>query len=205
MTGEAPPDTRTRILDGALHSVERLGLAKTSLEDVAQTAGVSRATIYRYFPGGRDQVITETVTWEVENFLDRIAGVVDELDTIEEKLQGALLIGHRAIGDHLLLQQLLSTEPQELFRELAEVGPLMRTAIAEYIAEQLRNERLQPGRRRRPGERLLLAAVPVLHRQPRRQRPGRPRRRGPHRRDPGARRRPRPVGSRLIGPLGRVR
>lgn len=145
MTEAASTDTRTRILDGALRSVERLGLAKTSLEDVAQTAGVSRATIYRYFPGGRDQVITETVTWEVENFLERIAGVVDELGTIEEKLQGALLIGHRAIGDHLLLQQLLSTEPQELFRELAEVGPLMRTAIAEYIAEQLRGERLQSG------------------------------------------------------------
>lgn len=145
MTDEAPPDTRTRILEGALHSVERLGLAKTSLEDVAQTAGLSRATIYRYFPGGRDQVITETVTWEVENFLERIAGVVEQLGTIDEKLQAALLIGHRAIGDHLLLQQLLSTEPQELFRELAEVGPLMRTAIAEYIAEQLRAERLQPG------------------------------------------------------------
>lgn len=145
MTGDAPTDTRTRILDGARQSVERLGLAKTSLEDVAQAAGVSRATIYRWFPGGRDQVITETVAWEVENFLDRIAEVVDELGTIEEKLQGALLTGHRAIGDHLLLQQLLSTEPQELFRELAEVGPLMRTAVAEYIAEQLQAERLQPG------------------------------------------------------------
>jgi AcrR family transcriptional regulator len=145
MRGAAPSDTRTRILVGALQSVERLGMAKTSLEDVAQTAGVSRATIYRYFPGGRDEVITETVSWEVENFLGRIVDAVEGLDTIDDKLQAALLTGHRAIGDHLLLQQLLSTEPEALFRELAEIGPLMRMAIAGYIADELRGERLLPG------------------------------------------------------------
>ena len=145
MTATPSTETRTRILVGALHAVERLGMAKTSLEDVAQAAGVSRATIYRYFPGGRDEVITETVSWEVENFLTRIVEAVDGLDTIDEKLQVALLTGHRAIGDHLLLQQLLSTEPEELFRELAEIGPLMRLAIAGYLADELRRERLLPG------------------------------------------------------------
>jgi AcrR family transcriptional regulator len=145
MNRPAPTDTRTRILVGALQSVERLGMAKTSLEDVAHAAGLSRATIYRYFPGGRDEVITETVAWEVENFLTRIVDAVDGLATIDAKLETALLTGHRAIGDHLLLQQILSTEPEELFRELAEIGPLMRTAIAGYIATELAQERLQPG------------------------------------------------------------
>jgi AcrR family transcriptional regulator len=145
MNQSPPGETRTRILTGALHSVERLGMAKTSLEDVAQTAGVSRATIYRYFPGGRDQVISETVSWEVENFLTRIVEAVDGLDSIDAKLETALLVGHRAIGDHLLLQQLLSTEPEALFRELAEIGPLMREAIAGYVAESLQGEQLLPG------------------------------------------------------------
>ena len=44
--------------------IERWGLAKTSLEDVATEAGLSRATLYRWFAGGRDQLITETVAWE---------------------------------------------------------------------------------------------------------------------------------------------
>lgn len=145
MTRPDPADTRTRILVGALQAVERLGMAKTSLEDVAHAAGVSRATVYRYFPGGRDEVITETVGREVENFLTRIVDAVDGLDTIDAKLGTALLVGHRAIGDHLLLQQLLSTEPEELFRELAEIGPLMRTAVAGYIAAELEREHLQPG------------------------------------------------------------
>lgn len=141
----AEPDTRTRILLGALQAVERIGMAKTSLEDVARAAGVSRATIYRTFPGGRDEVVTETVAWEVENFLTRIAAAVESHDDIVDKLQTALLVGHQAIGQHLLLQQLLATEPQELFRELAEIGPVMRDAIRAYIADGLRHEALRPG------------------------------------------------------------
>ena len=145
MNAPVANDTRTRVLQGALQSVERLGLAKTSLEDVAHAAGVSRATIYRYFPGGRDEVVTETVTWEVQNFLGRIVAAVEGLDTLDEKLQAALLVGHRAIGDHLLLQRLLSTEPEEIIRELAEVGPVMRDAIAGYIAEELRSVPVRAG------------------------------------------------------------
>lgn len=138
-------DTRTRILLGALSTVERLGMAKASLEDVAQTAGVSRATIYRYFPGGRDELVTETVIWEVQNFLTPMIDGLDGLDGIEAKLQEALVVGRRAIGEHLLLQQLLSTEPQEIFRELVEVGPVLRDAIRGYIADELRGEVLRPG------------------------------------------------------------
>lgn len=138
-------DTRLRILEGALESVERLGMGRSNLEDVARAAGVSRATVYRYFPGGRDQVVTETVTWEIENFLTRIIDAVHELDGLQEKLRTALVLGHQAIGEHQLLQRLVSTEPDEIFRELAEIGAVLRDAVVTYLERELRRERLQPG------------------------------------------------------------
>ncbi len=138
-------DTRLRILAGALDSVERLGMGRSSLEDVARAAGVSRATVYRYFPGGRDQVVTETVAWEIENFLARIVAAVDELDGLHEKLRTALVVGHEAIGDHQLLQRLVSTEPEEIFRELAEIGAVLREAVVVYLEREVRRERLLPG------------------------------------------------------------
>jgi AcrR family transcriptional regulator len=50
--GCAPaPDTRERILDAALELVGRQGLAELSMEGLADAAGVSRATLYRLFPG----------------------------------------------------------------------------------------------------------------------------------------------------------
>lgn len=50
--GCAPePSARQRILDAALTQVGRQGLAELSMDDLAATAGVSRATLYRLFPG----------------------------------------------------------------------------------------------------------------------------------------------------------
>ncbi|HEX2681466.1 MAG TPA: helix-turn-helix domain-containing protein, partial [Candidatus Dormibacteraeota bacterium] len=45
------PDSRERILDAALEMVGAQGLGSLSMEDLADRAGVSRATLYRLFPG----------------------------------------------------------------------------------------------------------------------------------------------------------
>ncbi len=46
------PEVRERLLQATYDCVARWGLAKTTVEDAAREAGVSRATVYRYFPGG---------------------------------------------------------------------------------------------------------------------------------------------------------
>jgi AcrR family transcriptional regulator len=48
---EPPPKVRGRILDTALELVGRHGLAELSMDELAATAGVSRATLYRLVPG----------------------------------------------------------------------------------------------------------------------------------------------------------
>ena len=107
----AAVDTRTRILEAAVTCIERWGLAKTSLEDVANEAGLSRATVYRYFAGGRDELVAETIAWEVAVL--RPAGRRGRArGGIEDKLVRGLVFGHQAIDDHLLLQRVLSTEPE---------------------------------------------------------------------------------------------
>jgi AcrR family transcriptional regulator len=45
------PGTRERILDAALVEVGAHGLSALSMDDLADRAGVSRATLYRLFPG----------------------------------------------------------------------------------------------------------------------------------------------------------
>lgn len=49
-----PPRTeelaRSRILEAADRCIERAGVAKTTLSDVAAEVGVTRQTVYRYFP-----------------------------------------------------------------------------------------------------------------------------------------------------------
>src|SRR5262250_1831152 len=48
---EPDPDSRERVLAAALELIGRDGLARLSMDEVAATAGVSRASLYRLFPG----------------------------------------------------------------------------------------------------------------------------------------------------------
>ena len=77
---------RERILEAGLACVARYGMAKTTVEDVARLAGLSRATVYRYFPGGKDQVIREVIACEMGRFFRRVgeavAGVVAAGDAV---------------------------------------------------------------------------------------------------------------------------
>ncbi len=132
-------------MQATLACVEKNGLAKTSVEDIAAEAGLSRATVYRYFPGGRGQLISETVTWEVGNFLQGIGEAVADERGLDAKLRQALLVGHRAIVEHKLLHQILSTEPEALFKELAESEPLLFAVVRDYLKSQLEAKPLRPG------------------------------------------------------------
>src|ERR671914_708763 len=52
------------------------------MDDVAREARVSRPTVYRHFPGGRDALLRDVVAWESARFvndLTRAVGVHTEL------------------------------------------------------------------------------------------------------------------------------
>src|ERR1700694_6273031 len=68
-----PLTLRDRLLAATYRCVERFGLGKTTVEDVVKESGVSRATVYRQFPGGRDELLLETVGWEISNYFTRLA------------------------------------------------------------------------------------------------------------------------------------
>ena len=72
------PDVRERLLQATYDCVARWGLAKTTIEDAAREAGVSRATVYRYFPGGRDELLSAVVGWEFSRFFLRLYEEVSE-------------------------------------------------------------------------------------------------------------------------------
>lgn len=70
------PTARQRVLDAALDQVGRYGLARLSMDDLATTAGVSRATLYRLFPGKSalfGELIREFSPWEP------VADVIDAM------------------------------------------------------------------------------------------------------------------------------
>ena len=81
------PDTaRDRLLDAAEACFERSGISKTTVEDIAKQASVSRATVYRYF-AGRDAVVSGVILRATERYLERVRGRVEA----QPDLGGAIL------------------------------------------------------------------------------------------------------------------
>lgn len=123
----------------------RVGLAKTTVEDVAREAGVSRATLYRSFPGGRDALVSATIARETEAFFVELAEAVAGADTLAAVIEEALLHAAVAVRDHVLLQTLLRTEPELLLPLLTiDVGQLL-PAIASFFEPYIAEEDLRPG------------------------------------------------------------
>ena len=130
-------DTRERILAATLSCIDADGLAATSVEDIARSASVGRATIYRHFPGGREQVLSETITWEVGRFFAAIEQSITAAPDLASKIDAAFVAGDRALAEHALLHRLLRTEPEAVLSELAEATDLVLGVIVAYIADEL--------------------------------------------------------------------
>ena len=145
------PDSepRRRVLDAAYSCVARFGLAKTSVEDVAKEAGLSRATVYRLFPGGKDQLLGAMVRGEMDRFFVRMAVAVADQPDFPALVEAALAFAHREIGGHAVLQTVLVTEPERLIPFMTGEQGRILGAVVEYLRPLLEEEaaagRMQPG------------------------------------------------------------
>jgi AcrR family transcriptional regulator len=139
------PVVRERILDATVTCIGRSGMAGLTLEQVATEAGVGRATVYRYFAGGRDQLISEAIAWEVAGFFTRLAEEVDDTTTFRERLERGLVFAHRSMAEHEVFQHVLATERERLLVRLAELAPLSLGVVRGYLAGYLVEEDLVDG------------------------------------------------------------
>jgi AcrR family transcriptional regulator len=153
-----PPDPalRERILEAAYSCFARFGLGKTTVEDVVKESGVSRATVYRVFPGGKDQLLHEVVAWEMGRFFGALAEAVVGAPDFATLVEDGLLFAHRAVGEHVVLQKILVTEPERLLPLLTTEQDRPLRFITGYLVPFL--EREERAGRLRPGLDLELAA-----------------------------------------------
>ena len=140
-----PDDPRDRILGATVACLGRYGIAKTTVDDAAREAGLARATVYRYFPDGKEQLIAESITWAVGQFFWELAEAVDGAADFPTLVEEALVHAHRAVAEHAVLQKVLETEPERLLPQLTQSAPQVQEVLRDYLADLLRQERLLPG------------------------------------------------------------
>lgn len=84
------------IADGFMSCVARWGVGKTTVEDIAREAGVSRATVYRHFPGGKNAIAATAWSLDVSEFISAVTErILDARD-----LEDALVLGMTTVAEH---------------------------------------------------------------------------------------------------------
>jgi len=90
--------TRAAIADAAVELFSTRGFTETTMDDVAEAAGVSRRTAYRHFPSKDDLVFEQPRRW-LEHFNDHIAEPHAD-ETQRERCRRGLLAVGRLIQAH---------------------------------------------------------------------------------------------------------
>ena len=116
------PSLATRILDAAKACCERFGFAKLSIDDVAADAGVSRATIYRLYPGGKDVLLDALRVRELDEFFADLRAGVAGATTLEELLVRTVVTATRELHADHHLAVMLAAEPGEALTQLTTAG-----------------------------------------------------------------------------------
>ena len=135
-------DVQRRLVAAGLACIVRWGVAKTSLDDIAREAGVSRATVYRAVPGGKDRLLALILDHEAGRFFHELDAELDAARDLSDLLARAVVTTLAAVADHPALQTLVELEPElvlphlafhRLDRVLAVGTELLRPHLARYL------------------------------------------------------------------------
>jgi AcrR family transcriptional regulator len=132
-------DASERILAAAASQVEDFGVRRFTIDDVARRVGLSRVTIYRYFPK-KDRLIEAVMLRELRRFLREIDDAVAPYDTLEERLVEGFVFALTFLRKHRLLNRLLRTEPELILPTLTVNAAPILAAAREFIAGFARDE-----------------------------------------------------------------
>ena len=121
---------RVRIIDGTLACLARHGTAKTTVDDIARQSGVSRATVYRAFPGGRDEILGAVVDTEMARLFSALGVRLGNAGDLGSALVAGIVEASTRLRDHAALHFLVEHEPGIVLGHLAfdESDRLLATA-----------------------------------------------------------------------------
>jgi len=152
MTDATTAAVRERVLAAARACIAAQGLRRTTVDDIAAAAGISRATLYRAFPGGRDTILAALLEGERADLLASIGVALAEAGGLREELALGLCAAARWLTDNALLQRLMFEEPATVLTHV-EFEQMDRTLeVATDAVGPLLERHLEPEAARRAGE-----------------------------------------------------
>lgn len=133
--GRAFTPTEERILTAALAVIGRRGVRRLGMQEVAEAAGVSRGTLYRYFPS-KDHVLAAAAEYDGQRFSTGIDQVLALAQAPEEQIAAFTAYAFDFIRAHPC-RPLFESEPGFVMSYLLDHLPSLRDELLLRLGDAL--------------------------------------------------------------------
>jgi TetR/AcrR family transcriptional regulator, repressor for uid operon len=128
-----------RVAAAALEEFAEHGIRRTSMEDVARRAGVSRMTVFRRF-ASKQRLVEIVIAREVHRGMQELDLLWEGAETLEDRLVAGFEFAGRYVRGHPLFDRLLRSEPEVLLPPLTLDGGPVLELYRSLIAHRLKAE-----------------------------------------------------------------
>ena len=133
--GSSYGPTEERILTAGLALIGRRGVRRLGIREIAETAGVSRGTLYRYFPS-KDHVLAAAAEYDGRRFSDGLDEVLAVADTPSEHVTSFMAYAFDFIRSHPC-RPLFESEPGFVMSYLLDHLPELRAELVQRLGDAL--------------------------------------------------------------------
>jgi len=148
--GSADEGGRGAVLDAARAALLDFGARRTSMGEIARRAGVSQATLYRWF-GSKDDIVLAVFVREARRFAAEVEASIDADASPEDQLAEAAVQVAEHLRAQALLRRLMETEPESVLSQLTvdaapliEAGTVFLSAHVRRVADATRLANVDP-------------------------------------------------------------
>ena len=137
-------DVVQRILLAAVRVFDRYGLRKTTMRDIAESAGMSKSSLYYYFKSKKD-ILSSAVRQEVETLTEKLSQAVQQNISPQEKLRAYVItrmnllfelsVYYASLSDAYLEQYAFIEQERETFTkfEINTISEILTDGIQKKI------------------------------------------------------------------------
>ncbi|MFK0249056.1 TetR/AcrR family transcriptional regulator [Amycolatopsis azurea] len=136
---EESDEIALRLLDAAYEQFCRMGIRRSTMEDVARRAGVSRITAYRRF-ATKDALVEQVVRREFRRYFDQFLLDIQQAETAADRVVLGFASALGAIRRNPLIGGLMAVEPDVLVPSMVSDGGNTLGTVQRFVAGQLRRE-----------------------------------------------------------------
>lgn len=126
-------DKKQKIILSAVNLFHRYGYSKTSLEDIAHDANLSKGTIYYYF-ASKEEIFFEVVKGHSDEFYENLIQEIDKQTSFKNKLTAVIRLPIKLVYEHApVLLDAIKNIPENELHKLCSFREANRHRMIELL------------------------------------------------------------------------